>query len=208
MPSRRRVLKSWMRWINYGRIAFGGSTINMEDLMSIIKNRRSIRRYQDKEVPDDDLRKILDSVRWSPSWANTQCWEVILVKDPGVKASIQGTLHRTNPAQKAIVEAPVVLVLCGKLESSGYYKGKVTTKFGDWMLFDLGIATQSICLTATDLGLGTVIVGLFDHDKAKEVLGVDDGYEVVVMIPVGYPAKYANAPKRQEIDDFTHFERF
>ncbi|MBW1802410.1 MAG: nitroreductase family protein [Deltaproteobacteria bacterium] len=181
----------------------------MEELMSIIKNRRSVRRYLDQEVPDDDLQRILDAVRWSPSWANVQCWEVIVVKDSGVKASLQGALHKTNPSQKAIVEAPVVLVLCGKLESSGYYKEKVTTKFGDWLLFDLGVATQSVCLTATDLGLGTVIVGLFDHDRAKDVLGVGDGYDVVVMIPIGYPAaKDAPAPKRREIEDFTHYERF
>ena len=180
----------------------------MEDLMSIIKNRRSIRRYQDKDVSSDDMRKILESVQWSPSWANVQCWEVILVRDPDVKTSLQGALHKTNPAQKAVVEAPVVLVLCGKLESSGYYKGQVTTKFGDWIMFDLGIATQSICLTATELGLGTVIVGLFDHDKVKEILGVGEGYEVVVMIPIGYPAKEATAPKRREIDEFTHYEKF
>ena len=179
----------------------------MADLMDIIKGRRSIRKYQDKEVDEASINKILESVQWSPSWANTQCWEVIVVKDPAIKEQLQGTLVK-NPATKAMVQAPVVLVLCGKLQSSGYYNGQVTTKFGDWFMFDLGLATQNMCLTAYDLGLGAVIVGLFDHNKVKEILGVPDDYEVVTMIPLGHPAKEPEAPRRRAINDFTHFEKF
>jgi nitroreductase len=179
----------------------------MAELMDIIRGRRSIRKYQDKEVPESSLNKILESVQWSPSWANTQCWEVIVVRDLDTKKRLQGTLVK-NPAAKAMVQAPIVLVLCGKLKSSGYYKGQVTTKFGDWFMFDLGIATQSLCLTAYDLGLGTVIVGLFDHNKTKEILGVSEDYEVVSMIPLGYPAKDPESPKRREISEFTHYDTF
>ena len=75
-------------------------------------------------------------------------------------------------------------------------------------MFDLGIGTQNICLTAYALGLGTVIAGLFDHNKAKEILGVTDEYEVVSMIPLGYPAKSPEAPKRREIKEFIHLDKF
>jgi len=150
------------------------------------------------------LNRVFEAVQWSPSWANTQCWELVVVKDRATKERLQSVLSRTNPASKAMVQAPVVLALCGKLMSSGCYKGKVTTKFGDWFMFDLGLATQSICLAAHDQGLGTVVVGLFDHDRAKEVLGVPEGYELVVMIPIGYPAKGAPAPKRRETAEFVH----
>jgi nitroreductase len=180
----------------------------MEDLMENIKGRRSIRRYQDKDVPETDLQQILESIQWSPSWANTQCWEVVVVKDKGMKQKLYETVPSTNPASKGLSEAPVVLALCAKLQSSGYYKGQATTKFGDWFMFDLGIAAQSLCLAAHNLGLGTVVVGLFDHDKAKNVLGVGDGYELVAMIPVGYPAKDSPAPKRREIGEFTHYDKF
>ncbi len=179
----------------------------MADVMEIIKGRRSIRKYQDKDVPEESLSRVLEAVQWSPSWANTQCWEVIVVKDPAIKEKLQGALIK-NPATKAMVQAPVVLVLCGKLKSSGYFKDQVTTKFGDWFMFDLGIATQSLCLTAYDLGLGTVIVGLFDHNKTKEILGVPEDYEVVTMMPLGYPAKDPEAPKRRKISEFTHYDKF
>ena len=180
----------------------------MGDLMTAIKERRSIRNYLAKEVPEAVLNQVLEAVRWAPSWANTQCWEVVVVKNPEIKKKLQETLSRRNPATRSIVEAPIVLALCGKTRSSGYYKNQVTTKFGDWLLFDLGIAMQSLCLAAHDLGLGTVVVGLFDHAKATEVLGLPEGYELVAMTPLGYPARGTSAPKRREISEFTHYDAF
>ena len=181
----------------------------MADFMEIIRQRRSVRKYEEREIPSDMLNTVLEAVRWAPSWSNTQCWEVVVIKDAAVKQQLQATLPpKGNPALKAIVAAPVVLAICGKLNSSGCYKGQATTKFGDWFMFDLGIATQNLCLTAHQLGLGTVIVGLFDHDKAKEVLNVPDGFELVVLIPMGFPAKRSSAPKRREISEFAHDNTF
>lgn len=178
------------------------------DILELMKARRSVRRFEPRDVEEEVLEKILQAVQWAPSWANTQCWEIIAVKDRSLKESLQETLAKGNPASKAMVEAPVVLVICGKLQSSGYYKGQVTTKFGDWFMFDLGLATQNLCLMAHAMGLGTVIVGLFDHEKVRSLLGVPEGYEVVAMVPLGYPSVPSSAPKRREIAEFLHRERF
>lgn len=180
----------------------------MADLMEIIKERRSIRKYQAKDIPREIVDKVLESVRWAPSWINTQCWEVIVVKDKIIKEGLQAMISKGNPATKSIVEAPVIFAVCGKLEKSGYYKDKISTKFGDWYMFDLGLATQNLCLMAHDLGLGTVIVGLFDHDRAGKILNVPEGYELVILIPIGYPAKTPAVPKRREINEFTHYNIF
>ncbi len=180
----------------------------MEDFIEFLKTRRSIRRYTDEAVSDATLHTLMEAVRWSPSWANTQCWEIVIVRDPDTRAALQDTVYPKNPATKAIAAAPVLLVLCGKLNTSGYYNDMVTTKFGDWFMYDLGIATQTLCLTAHHMGLGTVIVGLFDHDRAARILGVPDGHEVVSMIPLGHPAKIGKAPERREIDTFVHRDRF
>lgn len=180
----------------------------MTDFMEIVKGRRSIRKYEEKTVPEELLNRILESVQWSPSWANTQCWEIVAVTDPAVKEKLKDAIAPKNPATRAMTDAPMVLALCGKQNSSGFYNNQVTTKFGDWIMFDLGIAAQSICLTAHQLGLGTVIVGLFDHDKAKTALNVPDGYELVALIPLGYPAKESTAPKRREISEFFHKNTF
>jgi nitroreductase len=181
----------------------------MSEFLDVIKTRRSIRKYEDRDVPPQALNTILEAVRWAPSWANTQCWEIVIVRDRAVKEQLQATLPpKGNPAAGAMVQAPVVLALCGRLKSSGYYKNQASTKFGDWIMFDLGIACQNICLAAHALGLGTVVVGLFDHDRAKRVLKVPPDVELVAMIPLGFPAKVSSAPNRREIAEFTHPDTF
>ncbi len=180
----------------------------MPDFMEIVKNRRSIRKYEEKDIPEAVLNQILDAVKWSPSWTNCQCWELVVVRDQAVKEKLQATVVKGNPAFKSVAAAPVVIALCGKKGVSGYYNKEVSTKFGDWILFDLGIATQTLCLAAHSQGLGTVVVGLMDHDAAAKVLGVPEEHELVALIPVGYPAKSPSAPGRREVSEFTHYDRF
>ncbi len=180
----------------------------MESVMTVIKERRSIRNYTDREVPAEALQAVLEAVQWSPSWANTQCWEIVVVKDPAVKEQIHAAVPASNPAAKSILNAPVVLALCAKRGTSGSYKGMVTTKFGDWFMFDLGLATQSLCLTAHAHGLGTVIVGLYEHDKVDAALHLPEGVENVCLIPLGYPERTPGAPKRKNLDDFVHSDTF
>lgn len=180
----------------------------MNQFLEGLKARRSVRKFQDKPVSQETLQTLMEAVQWSPSWANTQCWEVVVVKDPALREQLQATLAKGNPATKTVVSAPLLLVLCAKKNSSGYYNGQVTTKYGDWMLYDLGIATQSLCLTAHSLGLGSVVVGLFDHDAAAKVVGLPEGYELVSMLPMGYPDQAPKAPPRKEISQFVHYDRF
>ena len=191
----------------YGIIIKAKEEVDME-LMEAIKGRRSIRKYKPDPVPEEVLRTILEAARWSPSWANTQCWEVVVVKDPKIKSELAETLVKTNPALSSMTEAPLVIVLCGKKGVSGFKKGETATVKGDWLMFDTGIAMQSLCLAAHGLGLGTVVVGLFDHKKAEEVLGVPQDREVVAITPLGYPAAEGVAPKRKEISEFVFNERY
>lgn len=178
------------------------------DLISKVKERRSVRNFIEKEIPQDILNQLLEAVRWSPSWANTQCWEVIIVKDNTVRENLKAVIAPKNPATNAIVSAPLLLAFCGKKNSAGFYNNVAVTKFGDWMMFDLGIAVQTLCLAAHSYGLGSVIVGLFDHDAAGKILQVPDGYETMVLVPLGYPNKIPSPPKRREVEEFTHHELF
>ena len=180
----------------------------MSDCIEIIHGRRSIRRYLSKEIPDETLQTVLEAARWSPSWANTQCWELVLVSDQKLKQDMQGTLSDRNPSTNAVVDAPVLIALCGKLKSSGYYNGTDPTKFGDWFMFDLGIICQTLCLAAHAAGLGTVVVGLFDHDKAGKIINLPEGHEVVALIPMGYSDQQPSPPKRKEVAEFCHNNTF
>jgi nitroreductase len=181
----------------------------MSDTMEIILGRRSIRRYQEKDIPNEVLDDVLEAARWAPSWANVQPWEFVVVKDKSIKEQIQKNVPSRNPSSLAIVNAPVLLVVCGQLKKSGCYDDQYPTKFGsDWFMYDLGLATQNLCLAAHASGLGTVIVGLFDHDRVGEVINLPANHEVLVLIPIGYPNQKPQPRKRRERDEFVHFDTF
>jgi nitroreductase len=180
----------------------------MSDIMGLIQTRRSVRKYKTDPVPDEALQNVLNAVRWAQSWANTQCWEIVVIMDPTVKKEVQAGVSSGNPSYEALVSAPVLLALCAKMGTSGFYKGEAATKFGDWFMYDLGIATQNIALTAHAQGLGTVVVGLMDHDAIKNTLNVPDGYEFVTIMPLGYPDQERPAPPRRATGSFVHHETF
>jgi nitroreductase len=180
----------------------------MTSFMEMIKERRSIRNYEQKEVPQDVLDAILEAVQWTPSWANTQCWEILVITDQDLKQRLQETVPRVNPAHKSITAAPVLLALCAKKGVSGYYKDISTTRLGDWFMFDLGLAAQSISLAAHAHGLGSLIIGLFDHQQAERLLHVPEGIELVAIMTLGYASKTPSPPKRREIGEFVRKNKF
>ena len=179
------------------------------EVLEAIRTRRSVRKYAPDPVPDELLRQVLEAARWAPSWANTQCWEIVVVRDPERKKALSDLLvPERNPAKNAVATAPVVLAVCGRKGVSGFYKGQPVTEKGDWLMFDVALAVQNICLAAHALGLGTVIVGALDHAKASELLGLPEGVELVVLIPLGKPAHEPKAPPRKELSEFVHLERY
>ncbi len=179
------------------------------DVIKAIMERRTVRNFEDKTIPEDVLQSVLEAIQWAPSWANTQCWEVVVIKDPATKSRLQEeAVPKSNPAHKSVGNAPVVLALCARLKESGYYKDKVTTKFGDWFMFDLGLAAQNLSLAAHAMGLGSVIMGLFDQKKAAAVINLPENYELVSLIPMGYPSKIPSAPKRRDLKEFVRENTF
>jgi len=175
------------------------------EVLEAIKGRRSVRRFKGEAVPKEVILELLEAVRWAPSWANTQCWEVIAVAEPGKKAALAETLTPGNPAKEAMTRAPWVVVFLGQKGKAGFYGGRPVTSKGDWLMFDVALAVQNLCLAAHARGLGTVIVGAFEAERAAEVLGVPDDREVVVMLPLGVPAGQPSAPRRKRVEDFTHW---
>lgn len=178
------------------------------DVHECIRTRRSMRKYTEDKVTDEQLKKVLEAIRWAPSWVNLQVWEVVVVDDQEVKAALQEAIPDVNPGRKAIGAAPIVLAVCGRSGISGFYNGKAATAHGDWVMFDLGIACQNACLAAWAEGLGTLHMGMFNHKKAGEALSLPDGISVYELIPLGVPAKEGKAPPRKEIKEFAHKNKF
>ena len=180
------------------------------DSLACLLTRRSIRKFTDQAVDNETLEKIIEAARYAPSWANTQCWEFVVVRDLEVKKRLAQTLPEGNPARKAVVQAPVVLAVLGKHELSGYYKGAAATNKGDnWYLYDTGLASQNVALAAHSLGLGSVILGLFDAEAAEQVLAVPQGVSLVALMPMGYPEKIpSRAPSRKPMCDFVFLNKY
>ena len=178
-------------------------------LEEAIEQRRSVRRFSPEPVPDEDLTAMLKAACWAPSWANTQVWEFIVVRDRELIEGVTETYAEKNPATKCSLGASALIVACAKVGVSGCHQGQDLTKFSNWFMFDLGLAVQNLCLKAHALGLGTVVVGLMDHDACRRRLDLPEGYEVVCVIPVGWPATGAKAgPGRKDLADCVHLNRF
>jgi nitroreductase len=163
------------------------------DLFEAIKTRRSVRKYTDKAVEDQKLQAVLEAVRMAPSWANYQCWRMIVVKDRAAREQMSELSYvesffapkgyKANPSKKALIEAPVVIVLCADPAQSGVLWGQ------NYYLTDAGIAAQNLMLAARAQGLGTVFVGVYDEESLKKMLNVPASIRIVGLIPVGYPAE-------------------
>ncbi len=176
------------------------------EVFEAIKTRHSVRHYKPDPISDDILKKVLESARLSPSWGNTQCWRFIVVKDKATKEKLSETTQ--TRAKQALIEAPVVIVACAELKRSGFKGGIEASDKGDWFMFDVAVAMQSMVLEAWSLGLGTVYVGLFAAPAAKQLLKVPEGYALVAMLPLGYPEGEITVSSRKELSEITFSERF
>ncbi|WP_290596503.1 MULTISPECIES: nitroreductase family protein [unclassified Archaeoglobus] len=173
-----------------------------------IRGRRSVRKYVEKDVPQEDVVKMIDAARWAPSWSNFQCWEFVVVRDRKVREELLECIPKFNPGRKAVETAPVVIAVLGKKGLSGTVGGSYVTEKGDWLMFDTALAVQNLCLQAYSMGYGTLIVGLFDFERASKVLGVPDDYELVVLVTVGSLHKIPNPPERKEVQEIMHLDTF
>lgn len=181
----------------------------MNEVINTMNERRTIRKYTDQEVSDETMNTLYKVIEGTQSWANSQCWEVVEVRDPERRKGLQNIVPKKNPAYMAIVNAPKLLVLCARKGQSGTIgTSEMVTKHGDWYMYDLGLVTQNLCLAAHSLGLGTVVVGWFDPDKAEEIIEAPEGVDVVSIIPMGYRNQKGVMPKHKPFEQFVHIDSF
>ena len=178
------------------------------EVLEAIRTRRSIRKYTTDPIDDGKLETVLEAARQAPSWANTQCWHFVVVRDGENKGKLSDTLNETNPAREAIRNAPLVIVACAEMGKAGHKDGEAMTDKGDWFMFDVALSMQNLVLAAHSLGLGTVYVGRFDAGEAARILSVPEGYRVVAMTPLGYPAETKEPRPRKGLDEIVHYDKW
>ena len=156
------------------------------EFSELIKTRQSVRKYQDKPVEKEKLRKLIESVRLAPSASNSQPWKLILVYEPKLKNKVaKATFSILVPFNKFALKAPVIAVLTIE-------KSKFVTEIGsilkkrEFSLIDIGIAAEHFCLQAAELGLGTCMLGWFDEKPIKKLLKIPQKIRIGLVISLGY----------------------
>jgi nitroreductase len=161
------------------------------DVFEAIGTLLAVRRYRDKPVPEDVLRRVLEAGRLSASAANKQPWHFVVVQDPKMLRQL-GTAARSGPY---ISEAPLAIVVA--IEPSRF------------AVADAGRAIQNMLLTAWDAGVGGNWVGS-GGSATKELLGIPEELDVVAIVPLGYPAGAIGQGQktRKQLSEIAHRERW
>ena len=144
--------------------------------LDLAKQRCTTRGFNDTAIPEEDLQKILSVSRLAPSACNRQPQRIIVVREPENLSKVQKTYK--------IFGAPCVLIVCRdrRNELVRPFDNKCS---GD---LDIGIVCDHIMLAARELGIGSVMVGLFDPAIIRKEFDLPEYIEPTALLILGYPA--------------------
>jgi len=165
-------------------------------LVDVILSRRSIRRYEQKEIPKDVLVQILEAGRQAPSAANRQPWHFIVITDYEIKKELSKGL-----VNRHIKNSAFTVVGCA-------YTGLWHIGTRKWSIVGTSIALQNMVIAAWAMGGGSCWIGDFRENKVKQLLNIPDKWEVVALISFGYPAEKPEVKKRKRIEEIVGFNKF
>lgn len=162
------------------------------DVFKAIKSRRSVRAYQDKEIPDETLAQILEAARLAPSARNLQGYKFVVIKD---KEKIE-KIAEINKAP-FVAQAPVVLLCVSSGLQNKYH------------LIDLAIAVDHITLAAWVLGIGSCWVGgIGASEELSKIIDAPKDTVPAVILPLGFPADREIPKRRKEIGEIVSYEKY
>ena len=171
----------------------------------LAKIRQSDRKYKSQAVEREKIIQCLETARISPSANNSQPWTFVVVDDFEKKEQIAECSIGLG-MNKFTHQCPVIVAVVLEKQNFMSTIGSMI-KNKDYSLFDLGIAVNQFCLQATDLGLGTCIIGWFDEKKIKKILGVKNR-RIPLLISVGYPDSPTREKVRKPLDKMSSWNEY
>lgn len=179
-------------------------------IKELINQRQSVRKYTDKPVERQKIDQLIEAVHLSPSACNSQPWRLIIVDEPELKNKVAAaTFSATVAFNKFTREAPVIAVLViEKATLIAQIGGSIKNQ--EYPMYDIGIAAAHFCLQATELGLGTCMIGWFDETKIKQLLKIPPKRKVGLLITLGYPPEGYKLRKkiRKPIEGICRFNTY
>ena len=157
------------------------------DFQQVLDNRFSVREFADKNVEQQKIDEILAVAQIAPTAKNIQPQKIYVVQ------SAEG-MDKFRQCTKCHFDAPMGFIVCYDDDQS--FKGRDGREFG---VLDASIVTTYMMLKATELGLGTTWVGLFDAQLTKQLFNMPDNIVPLAYLPVGY-AKDGCQPNPRHFD--------
>lgn len=168
------------------------------DVKTAIRERRSIRAYEDRPVEEAKLLRVLEAARLAPSARNVQERKFVVVRDPALREKLVAAAN----GQKFVGQAPVVIAACatetGHVMSCGLPNYQI----------DTAIAITNMTLQAVEEGLGTCWIGAFKQDEVKRLLDIPESACVVELLTLGYPAQQPAPRSRKPLTEIVCYDRW
>jgi len=174
-----------------------------------IKGRRSIRRYQDKDIPDAVVKELLDLATYAPSSMNGQPWYFIVVRTEKTKEQIVEIKNRYCPVKKQdykadfLRKAPVIIVVCVDKEKS--YDREIENGV---------LATANLMLGAYSRGLGSVYLSAYRigqpeiSQQLRQILNIPQNIDPITIVPLGHPDEIPEAKNLIPLERIISYEIF
>jgi nitroreductase len=193
-----------------------------DQLLSIIRNRRSVRVYKTGKVSDLQLQNILEAARWAPSGANTQPWEFVVTRDrkkmkrvreiysnEWKQRKLEDPVHYKGLKKDYVGDVSVLVLVCGDARTKQVYL--TTRQVADReKLFQASIANsvQQMMLVAASMNLGTVWVSVREEvePELRELFQVPQELRLLWVVPIGHAQNWPKAKPRRSAEAFTHWE--
>ena len=179
------------------------------EFIELAKKRRSVRSYSSQQVEKEKIEKCIEAARLAPSACNSQPWKFIVVEDSGLRKKIaRESGGGVLPMNKFVKEAPVIIVLVReKSKIVAQLGGKLKKK--EYSLIDIGIAAEHLCLQATELELGTCMLGWFNEEAIKKILSIPEARRISLLITLGYPdTDEKKEKKRKSMEEIISYNSY
>lgn len=167
------------------------------DFEEVIEKRYSVRKYKPDTVPMDVVMRVLEAARMAPTWANMQGVRYVVITDEDKVAQVADGI-----GQKWVQSAPMFIAAISDEKWSG--------KRGDlaYYMLDVGICFEHLVLAATNEGLGTCWIGVFNEDKLKKLLNIEKTRRIIVLTPLGYPNDVQKERNRKDLSEIAFLNEF
>ena len=177
------------------------------EFQPLIENRRSVRKYSPiTDISKEQIQLLIKAALEAPSWKNTETgrYYCVLSEDMKQKLRKECLCYANNDIK---TEHAALIVTTFVHNRAGFQKdGTPDNEIGNgWGCYDLGLQNENLILKAAELGLSTLIMGLRNADKIREMLSIPESETIVAVIAVGTADEEPSRPKRRELEDVLKF---